>query len=745
MPSWTAFLAAELPAGWLEAVAAGDEATVLALRDDSRQAGVRAPARPGRVGRPGLGPRARRARPRPVRGDAALAFLDDREVPRVPRGSGLPLAAPTILQWSSEETKRRLLPPLASGEERWCQLFSEPGAGSDLASLATSAVRDGDEWIVNGQKVWTTYGHESEFAMLLARTDPTVPKNQGITYFGVDMRSPGVEVRALVNIAGEREFNEVFLTDVRVPDLHRISPVGEGWGATLTTLGAERHALSGTRKKRRASDEILGGATFDQVLALARAGGHTADPVWRQRLAAEWSKGRVLALTTRRARANAAAGRAPGPEGSITKIAKAASNQTLQVLAMDLLGAAATSWDARAGRRHARGGQRRRRRDRPGRRRAPVPAHAGQLDRGRHVGDPAQHRRRAGPRPPPGARPVPRRGLVERAPVLIDPRSPRHHQAPSTRRPDGIVTVAGVKFLFCARPAFGHVYPLLPLASAARDAGHEVAVATTDPFLALVARLGFETHDVGIAIEAARAELLDSLGLSSMPRPTVGGPDVWLGGRMFLELVAPRTAADLAPVLAATRPDVVVYESYDVGAAVAAAVAGIPAACHAVSPRLPDEVRGQLADLVDQLWSAHGVEAAAVRRVRRRRVRRQLPRRAATPRQSRRPRPAGAAAGSVPASRPRPRPVAGAAFATARLPDARHGRRQRRRAAARRRGPRQPRCRRAGGPRFGHGRRARPAAPTRARGAVRRPGRGAARRRPRRPPRGQRHSARRTR
>jgi alkylation response protein AidB-like acyl-CoA dehydrogenase len=340
-----AFLAAELPAGWLEAAAAGDEATVLALRDAlDKPAFVRRLGRAGWVApdwSPEHGGRGL------ARSDAlaALAFLDDHEVPRVPRGSGLPLAAPTILQWSSEGTKRRLLPPLASGEERWCQLFSEPGAGSDLASLATSAVRDGDEWIINGQKVWTTYGHESELAMLLARTDPTVPKNQGITYFALDMRSPGVEVRALVNIAGEREFNEVFLTDVRVPDLYRISPVGVGWGAALTTLGAERHALSGARRKRRASDEILGGATFDQVRELAGPGGHSADPVSRQRLAAEWSYGKVLALTTQRARANTAAGRGPGPEGSITKIAKAASNQTLQVLAIDLLGAAGAAWD----------------------------------------------------------------------------------------------------------------------------------------------------------------------------------------------------------------------------------------------------------------------------------------------------------------------------------------------------------------------------------------------------------------
>ncbi len=346
------FLERHLPNGWIDAATSGDEATVLALRDalDKRAfvrllgvAGWVAPQWPVEYGGRGLAD---------ADAVAALSLLDHWEVPRMPRGSGLPLAAPAILQWSAEPTKRRFLPPIASGEERWCQLFSEPGAGSDLASLATSAVRDGDEWVVNGQKVWTTMGHESEFAMLLARTDPLAPKHAGITYFGVDLGSPGVEVRALVNMAGQVEFNEVFLTDVRVPDLHRISPPGEGWGATQTTLGAERHALSGMRKKRKASDEILGGKTWADVLAAAGAQQMTDDPVVRNRLAEEWTLGQVLALSSRRAAANREAGRAGGPEGSISpqgsisKVAKAMSNQSLQVLAMDVLGAQACAWIA---------------------------------------------------------------------------------------------------------------------------------------------------------------------------------------------------------------------------------------------------------------------------------------------------------------------------------------------------------------------------------------------------------------
>ena len=339
------FLVEALPSGWADAVEQQDQAAVEVLREtldnptfvrSLGRAGWVAPHWPVELGGRGLDTETT---------TAVIDVLDDWNVPRTPRGSGLALAAPTILEWSDDQTKRRLPPPLASGEERWCQLFSEPGAGSDMASLATTAVRDGDEWVVNGQKVWTTYAHESEFAMLLARTDPSAPKHRGITYFGLDMRQPGVEVRALINMAGDREFNEVFLTDARVPDMYRISPVGDGWGASLTTLGAERHALSGTKKKKRkASDEILGGKTIEEVIALAQRLGLGQDPLWRDRLMIEWSKARVLRLTTQRARDRRASGAPGGPEGSITKIAKASSNQTIQVLAMDMLGAAAQAW-----------------------------------------------------------------------------------------------------------------------------------------------------------------------------------------------------------------------------------------------------------------------------------------------------------------------------------------------------------------------------------------------------------------
>ena len=335
-----------LPVGWGTAVRAGDEVAVSMMRPEIEgptivrslgHAGWTAPHLAPEHGGRGL-----------ARDDAraTLTLLQVWDVPHVPRGSGMPLAAPTIEQWSTDETKRRLLPPLVTGEERWCQLFSEPGAGSDMASLATSAVRDGNEWVVNGQKVWTTFGHESEMAMLIARTDPDVPKHAGITYFGLDMRAPGVDVRPLVNIAGQVEFNEVFLTDVRVPDVCRISPIGKGWSAAMTTLSAERHALSGGRRKRKASDEILGGKPLAEVVALARAGEHVRGPVERDGLARAHTADRLLTLTAARARDRAAAGRPAGPEGSITKIAKATTNQRLQELAMLLLGAHAAAWEA---------------------------------------------------------------------------------------------------------------------------------------------------------------------------------------------------------------------------------------------------------------------------------------------------------------------------------------------------------------------------------------------------------------
>src|SRR5205823_11459661 len=167
---------------------------------------------------------------------------------RVPRSFniiGIGMGGPTIMHWGTDEQKQRLLKPMAKHEEIWCQLFSEPGSGSDVASLATLAVRDGDEWVVNGQKVWTTLAHMARWGMLVARTDPDQPKHKGLSYFVVDMQAPGVEVRPLRQITGEAEFNEVYFTDARIPDAERLGDIGDGWRVSLTTLMNERVSIGG--------------------------------------------------------------------------------------------------------------------------------------------------------------------------------------------------------------------------------------------------------------------------------------------------------------------------------------------------------------------------------------------------------------------------------------------------------------------------------------------------------------------
>src|SRR2546423_4100868 len=194
---------------------------------------------------------------------------------------GLNNTAPALFTYGTEEQRLRFLPPMVRNEEKWCQLFSEPGAGSDLASLACRAVRDGETWIVTGQKVWTTWAHFSDFAVLLARTDPDVPKRQGITYFLVDLHQPGVEVRPLRHIGGEVDFNEVFLDGVLVPDAMRVGGVGDGWKGAGATLSGERQMVSGAGS---GGVDRIGGRDGEYVLALAPASGGTRGAVGRQEL-----------------------------------------------------------------------------------------------------------------------------------------------------------------------------------------------------------------------------------------------------------------------------------------------------------------------------------------------------------------------------------------------------------------------------------------------------------------------------
>jgi alkylation response protein AidB-like acyl-CoA dehydrogenase len=230
-------------------------------------------------------------------------------------------------------------------EERWCQLFSEPGAGSDLASLATRAVRDGDEWRVTGQKVWTTWAHESEFAVLLARTDATVTKRKGITYFLLELDQVGVDIRPLRHITGEADFNEVFLEDARVPDTQRVGDVGDGWRVANATLSSERQMVAGAGS---GGVDRIGGLGVDHAIDLAVKRGRAHEAVVRQRLVALYIEEQIRGWTNQRVRAGLAAGRPPGPASSVGKVHSGEVNQRLQVLATDLLGADAMAWERAA-------------------------------------------------------------------------------------------------------------------------------------------------------------------------------------------------------------------------------------------------------------------------------------------------------------------------------------------------------------------------------------------------------------
>jgi alkylation response protein AidB-like acyl-CoA dehydrogenase len=258
---------------------------------------------------------------------------------------GLNLCAPALFAHGTDAQRLRFLPPIVRNEERWCQLFSEPGAGSDLASLATRATRDGDEWLITGQKVWTTWAHESEFAVLLARTDPAVSKRKGITYFLLELDQPGVDIRPLRHITGEADFNEVFLDGARVPDTQRVGDVGDGWRVANATLSSERQMVAGAGS---GGVDRIGGLGVDHAIDLAVKRGRSSAPVLRQRLAALYTEERIRGWTNQRVRAGIAAGRPPGPGSSVGKIHSGEVNQRLQVLATDLLGADAMAWESDA-------------------------------------------------------------------------------------------------------------------------------------------------------------------------------------------------------------------------------------------------------------------------------------------------------------------------------------------------------------------------------------------------------------
>src|SRR5919198_1160509 len=244
------------------------------------------------------------------------------------------MCGPTVMAWGSEESKRRYLPKLASGEEIWCQLFSEPSAGSDVAGLRTRAEKKGDNWIINGQKIWTAGAHYSDYGILLTRTDPTVPKHKGLTMFFLDMKSPGVEVRPIKQASGQSDFNEVYFTDVRIPDSQRLGAVGDGWNVSLTTLMNERMSIG------------AGVATgFPELFEFCNSlmledGPAIEDRSVRSRLANYVVKASGLRYTSMRAISALSKGERPGPENSIGKLVAGSMIQDVAAYALDLQGAA---------------------------------------------------------------------------------------------------------------------------------------------------------------------------------------------------------------------------------------------------------------------------------------------------------------------------------------------------------------------------------------------------------------------
>jgi alkylation response protein AidB-like acyl-CoA dehydrogenase len=243
------------------------------------------------------------------------------------------IAGPTLAAFATDEQRRRLLPAIASGEEVWCQLFSEPASGSDLAGLRTRAIRDGEDWIVNGQKIWTTVGHIADYGILLARTDPAKPKHKGLTMFFIDMKSPGVEVRPIKDASHSYEFNEVYFTDVRIPDAHRLGRIDDGWNVSLTTLMNERLSISA--RLMTGAPELL-----DFAMEALMPDGTFAidDRQVRSKLATWVTRANGLKYTVYRAVSALSRGERPGPENSIGKLVAASMSQEVAAFALSLQG-----------------------------------------------------------------------------------------------------------------------------------------------------------------------------------------------------------------------------------------------------------------------------------------------------------------------------------------------------------------------------------------------------------------------
>lgn len=339
---------AAMPASWVTAAEAGGAAAVRAVRTSREyrawyprlaDTGLVVPTWPVEYG--GLGWTTKLAA-------AVEAALRPYHLPKL-NPLGLNLVAPALYAHGTEEQRLRFLPPIVRNEEVWCQLFSEPGAGSDLASLSTEARREGDTWTVTGQKVWTTWAHLADFAVLLARTDRDVPKRAGITYFLLDMRQPGVRVRPLPHIGGEVDFNEVFLDAATVPDAQRVGEVGAGWTVARATLSGERQMVSGAGS---GGVDRIGGAGAERLVRLAKQraarapGAGWEEPRTRIAITRLWAEEQLRRWTNQRVRASVQAGRSPGPESSIGKVHGSDLNQRIQLQAAKLLGPARAAWPA---------------------------------------------------------------------------------------------------------------------------------------------------------------------------------------------------------------------------------------------------------------------------------------------------------------------------------------------------------------------------------------------------------------
>jgi len=344
------WVGAEVPAAWRAAAERGGPSLVRTVRTQPEyqqwypafaRSGLVVPQWPAEYG--GLG------WSRPL-AQAAERVLARYHLPRL-NPLGLNLTAAALFAHGTHEQRLRFLPKIVSNEEIWCQLFSEPGAGSDLASLSARAVPDGDGWRVTGQKVWTTWAHLADYGVLLARTDPGVPKRRGITYFLIAMHQPGVEVRPLRHMGGEAEFNEVYLDGAFVPDAQRVGDVGDGWRVARATLSGERQMVSGSGS---GGVDRIGGSGTRPLIRLARERSAQGLPHgWddertRHDLVRLWSEEQIRAWTNARVRAGLAAGLAPGPESSIGKVHGSELNQRIQALAARMLGLHGTAWPGSA-------------------------------------------------------------------------------------------------------------------------------------------------------------------------------------------------------------------------------------------------------------------------------------------------------------------------------------------------------------------------------------------------------------